>query len=231
MNNALILLIEDEPEIVEILETYFAREGFRTISANDGAIGLAHHQRLKPDLIVLDVKLPGLDGFEILAAIRRRGDTPVIMATALAEDLDKLQALRIGADDYVVKPYNPMEIVARAKAVLRRTSGRDARQQIRVGALTVDPVAYMAFVDLGTGQRSLELTRTEFRLLQCMASSPNRVFERSELVDACLPEGEALERTVDSHISNLRRKLASAGADGLLVGVRGVGYRLGDSGG
>lgn len=186
---------------------------------------------MKPDLIVLDVKLPGLDGFEILAAIRRRGDTPVIMATALAEDLDKLQALRIGADDYVVKPYNPMEIVARAKAVLRRTSGRDARQQIRVGALTVDPVAYMAFVDLGTGQRSLELTRTEFRLLQCMASSPNRVFERSELVDACLPEGEALERTVDSHISNLRRKLASAGADGLLVGVRGVGYRLGDSGG
>lgn len=228
MDNALVLIIEDEPEIAEILETYFMREGFRTISAGDGTIGLAHHQRLKPDLIVLDVKLPGQDGYEVLAAIRRRGDTPVIMTTALAEDLDKLQALRIGADDYVVKPYNPLEVVARAKAVLRRTLGRDKTQPIRIGPLTVDPGAYRATIDEPSGPTALELTRTEFRLLAYMAGSPNRVFERSELVDACLPEGEALERTVDSHISNLRRKLTSAGADNLLTGVRGVGYRLGD---
>lgn len=228
MDNALILIIEDEPEIVEILETYFVREGLRTISAGDGIIGLAHHQRLKPDLIVLDVKLPGQDGYEVLAAVRRRGDTPVIMVTALAEDLDKLQALRIGADDYVVKPFNPLEVVARAKAVLRRTSGRDVRQPLRVGPLTVDPGAHMASIDQPAGPAALELTRTEFRLLAYMAGSPNRVFERSELVDACLPEGEALERTVDSHISNLRRKLAAAGAGGLLSGVRGVGYRLAD---
>ena len=121
MENALVLIIEDEPEIVDILETYFVREGFRTVSANDGGIGLAHHQRLRPDIIILDDKLPGQDGYEVLAALRRRGDTPVIMVTALAEDLDKLQALRIGADDYVVKPFNPLEVVARAKAVLRRT--------------------------------------------------------------------------------------------------------------
>ncbi|RZS70645.1 two-component system response regulator AdeR [Phyllobacterium myrsinacearum] len=228
MENALILIIEDEPEIVEILEVYFSREGFRTISASDGTIGLAHHQRLKPDLIILDVKLPGQDGYEVLAVIRRRGDTPVIMATALAEDLDKLQALRIGADDYVVKPYNPLEVVARAKAVLRRATGRDVQQPMRVGPLTVDPGAYLASVEHPTGPAVLELTRTEFRLLSYMARSPNRVFERSELVDACLPEGEALERTVDSHMSNLRRKLAAAGADRLLLGVRGVGYRLAD---
>ncbi len=226
MENALVLIVEDEPEIVDILETYFGREGFRTVSANDGPTGLAHHLRLRPDIIILDVKMPGQDGYEVLAALRRRGDTPVIMVTALAEDLDKLQALRIGADDYVVKPFNPLEVVARAKAVLRRTRRRDAGNAIRVGPLTVDPDAYMASVETVKGQVSLELTRTEFRLLAHMASSPNRVFERSELVDACLPEGEALERTVDSHVSNLRRKLAAAGADGLMTGVRGVGYKL-----
>lgn len=228
MDNALILIIEDEPEIVDILQSYFIREGLRTISANDGTIGLSHHQRLKPDLIVLDVKLPGQDGYEVLAAIRRRGDTPVIMVTALAQDLDKLQALRIGADDYVVKPFNPLEVVARAKAVLRRTRGRNARQPIRIGPLTIDPGAHMASIEQPAGPKALQLTRTEFRLLAYMAGSPNRVFERSELVDACLPEGEALERTVDSHVSNLRRKLAAAGADDLLSGVRGVGYRLSD---
>ncbi|MCM5558411.1 response regulator [Pleomorphomonas sp. JP5] len=226
MNNALILIIEDEPEIAEIIETYFAREGFRVITAGDGPIGLAHHQRLRPDLVVLDIKLPGLDGYEVLAAIRRRGDTPVIMVTALAEDLDKLQALRIGADDYVVKPFNPLEVVARAKAVLRRTMGRGSDQVLRVGPLSVDPQAYVATIDNDTGAVALDLTRTEFRILAHMAASPNRAFERSELVDACLPESEALDRTVDSHVSNLRKKLTAAGGEGLLVGVRGVGYRL-----
>lgn len=226
MTNALILIIEDEPEIAEIIETYFAREGFRVISAGDGPTGLSHHQRLRPDLVVLDIKLPGLDGYEVLAAIRRRGDTPVIMVTALAEDLDKLQALRIGADDYVVKPFNPLEVVARAKAVLRRTMGRSPEQTLRVGPLAVDPQAYVATVDAGSGPVTLDLTPTEFRILAHMAASPGRAFLRSELVDACLPEGEALDRTVDSHVSNLRRKLAATGADGLLAGVRGVGYRL-----
>ncbi|MCD2174417.1 response regulator [Rhizobium sp. C4] len=226
MENALILVIEDEPEIADIIETYFIREGFRTISAGDGVVGLAHHAMLKPDLVILDVKLPGQDGYEVLAAIRRRGDTPVIMVTALAEDLDKLQALRIGADDYVVKPFNPMEVVARAKAVLRRTFGRLSGSMLRVGPLTIDPQAHSARIDTADGSVALELTKTEFRLLRHLAGSPNRVFERSELVDACLPEGDALNRTVDSHLSNLRRKLASAGADGLLTSVRGVGYKL-----
>ncbi|MDO1584887.1 response regulator [Rhizobium oryzicola] len=226
MDNSLVLIVEDEPEIAEILEVYFSREGFRTVSAANGSVGLSHHVRLKPDLIVLDVKLPDQDGFEVLAAVRRRSNTPVIMVTALAEDLDKLQALRLGADDYVVKPFNPLEVVARAKAILRRTIGGSLRQVRRVGMLSVDMEAHTATVEAAEGPRMLELTRTEFRLLAHMAASPNRVFERSELVDACLPEGEALDRTVDSHVSNLRRKLAAAGADRLLTGVRGVGYKL-----
>lgn len=226
MNNALILIIEDEPEIAEIIGTYLSREGFRVVTAGDGTTGLAHHQSLRPDLVVLDIKLPGQDGYEVLAAIRRRGDTPVIMVTALAEDLDKLQALRIGADDYVVKPFNPLEIVARVKAVLRRTIAGDTEKMLRVGLLTIDPQAYRVEVESPEGEVTLGLTRTEFRILAFMALRIGRVFERSELVDACLPEGEALDRTVDSHVSNLRRKLAAAGADGMLVGVRGVGYRL-----
>lgn len=228
MNNALILVIEDDPEISEIIETYFVREGFRVITAGDGATGLSHHQRLRPDLVVLDIKLPRQDGYEVLAAIRRVSDTPVIMVTALADDLDKLQALRIGADDYVVKPFNPLEVVARAKAVLRRASGRSPDHVLRVGPLNVDPQAHRAVVNTGSEPVILDLTRTEFRILAHMAASPNRVFERSELVDACLPEGEAMDRTVDSHVSNLRRKLTSAGAGNVLTGVRGVGYRIDD---
>lgn len=226
MMNALILIIEDEPEIAEILESYFAREGFRVICAGDGPLGLAHHQRLRPDLVVLDIKLPGLDGYEVLAAIRRRGETPVIMVTALAEDLDKLQALRIGADDYVVKPFNPLEVVARARAVLRRTLGRAPETLLRLGPLSVDPQAIRAVVETAAGPVPLDLTPTEFRILAHMAAAPGRAFARADLVDACLPEGEALDRTVDSHVSNLRRKLSAAGAEGLLTGVRGIGYRL-----
>ncbi|KQB12523.1 response regulator transcription factor [Rhodobacter capsulatus] len=226
MMNALILIIEDEPEIAEILESYFAREGFRVICAGDGPLGLAHHQRLRPDLVVLDIKLPGLDGYEVLAALRRRGETPVIMVTALAEDLDKLQALRIGADDYVVKPFNPLEVVARARAVLRRTLGRAPEAVLRLGPLSVDPQAIRAVVETAAGPVPLDLTPTEFRILAHMAAAPGRAFARADLVDACLPEGEALDRTVDSHVSNLRRKLSAAGAEGLLTGVRGIGYRL-----
>lgn len=233
MTSQLVLLIEDEPEIVAILQAYLERDGYRVVSAGDGATGLAHHRRLKPDLIVLDVKLPGLDGYEALARLRRQDDTPVIMLTALAEDLDKLQALRLGADDYVVKPFNPLEVVARVRAVLRRATGATGARVLRLGPLTIDPVAHRVTVE-GRGEgrdegeeRELPLTRTEFRLLAHMATAPDRVFDRAELVDACLPESEALERTIDSHVSNLRRKLAAAGLEGMAQAVRGVGYRLG----
>ena len=225
MTNALILIVEDEPEIADILRRYFEREGYRTVSAGDGETGLSHHMRLKPDLVVLDVKLPRQDGFEVLSVLRQRGDTPVIMVTALAQDIDKLQALRSGADDYVVKPFNPLEVVARAKVVLRR-AGHNRKRIMRVGALLIDMDAHTAIAEVNHQRHNLDLTRTEFRLLAHMAQWPNRVFERGELVDACLPEGDAVDRTVDSHISKLRRKLHEAGVDNQLTGVRGVGYRL-----
>ena len=227
MDNQLVLIIEDDLEIVRILQAYFERDGFRTIGAADAELGLAHHQRLRPDLVVLDVKLPKMDGYDVLAAIRRYAETPVIMVTALSEDIDKLQALRLGADDYVVKPFNPLEVVARARAILRRSQGGRNIALLKIGPLIIDSEAHVASVEADQKTVVLALTRTEFRLLHHMGRAPNRVFDRSELVDACLPEGEALDRTVDTHISNIRRKLARAGAEGLLSGVRGVGYRLG----
>jgi two-component system response regulator AdeR len=222
MTNQLILIIEDDIEIVRILQAYFERDGFRTVAATDPLTGLAHHQRLRPDLVVLDVKMPRMDGYETLAALRRTDDTPVLMVTALAEDLDKLQALRLGADDYVVKPFNPLEVVARARAILRRSQGGRQSSILRAGRLSIDTEAHTVQVD----SERIAVTRTEYRLLVHMVRSPNRVFERSALIDACLPEGEAMDRTVDSHVSNLRRKLVAAGLPDLLTVVRGVGYRF-----
>ena len=227
MENALILVVEDEPEITQILVSYLEREGFRIVTAADGETALMHHQLLKPDLLLLDVQLPKRDGFSVLTEVRRRGNTPVIMVTARAEDLDKLSALHVGADDYVVKPFNPMEVVARVKAVLRRANGAMGDPaMIRVGAIDIDTMCYMIQVVGDTGETRLDLTLTEYRILEHMARAPRRVFSRAELVDACMPESDALERTVDSHVSNLRRKLDVAGAPGHCPVVRGVGYRL-----
>lgn len=227
MNNNLILIVEDEHEIASILKSYLEREGFRTITAGDGEIALTHLQMVKPDLVLLDVQMPKRDGFSVLAEIRRLGSTPVIMTTARAEDLDKLSALQIGADDYVVKPFNPMEVVARVKAVLRRVHGALAGQDIlRVSSLEIDTTSYTVKVATLDSTENVDLTLTEYRIAEHLARAPRRVFTRSELVDACMPDSDALERTVDSHVSNLRRKLELAGAPGLFPVVRGVGYRL-----
>lgn len=224
--NALAIIAEDDSEIVDILDAYMTREGFRTVRAADGKTAIDLHLILKPDLMLLDVTMPRLDGWEVLAEIRRRGDTPVIMITALDKDIDRLQGLRIGADDYIVKPFNPIEVVARAKAVLRRAGLGNAAGVLRVSRLTIDLDGYQAKVEANGENKAVPLTLTEFRLLAHMARAPMKVFARGELVDACLPGGDALDRTVDSHVSNLRRKLELAGAPGMLSGVRGVGYRL-----
>ncbi len=223
---ALVLIAEDDDEISAILDAYLVREGFRTVQARDGRAALDIHLALKPDLVLLDVTMPRLDGWEVLAELRRRGNTPAIMITALDKDIDRLQGLRIGADDYVVKPFNPIEVVARAKAVLRRSGLATAAGILRVGDLAIDLDAYQASLGAGAEAIRLALTLNEFRILAHMARSPARVFTRSELVDACLPGSDALDRTVDSHVSKLRRKLEQAGAIGLLPGVRGIGYRL-----
>jgi two-component system response regulator AdeR len=223
---ALVLIAEDDPQISEILDAYLVREGLRTVRAADGRVATDLHEVLKPDLVLLDVTMPYRDGWEVLAEIRRRGATPVIMISALDEDIDRLQGLRFGADDYIVKPFNPAEVVARVKAVLRRTLSVADVAVLRVDRLTVDLESYQVHVDDDGTARYLNLTLSEFRILAYLARTPFKVHSRSELVDACLPGGDALERTVDSHVSNIRRKLEQAGAYGLLPSVRGVGYRL-----
>lgn len=229
MENALILIVEDEAAIAEILEAYFRREGCRTVRAADGETAVTHHRMLNPDLVVLDVNLPKKNGYDVLQAIRQIADTPVLMATALGEDAEKLGALRFGADDYVVKPFNPLEVVARAKAILRRAQAASSRSKVlRAGVIEVNLETHaVAIVHDDSPPQRPDLTLTEFRLIAHLARVPQKVFSRAELLDACLPtDGDALERTVDSHISKARRKLELAGAKGYLEGVRGIGYRL-----
>lgn len=227
MDNALVLVVEDEAEISNIIVTYLERAGFRTIAASDGDIALTQFRLLKPDIVLLDIKLPKRDGIDVLREIRQFCDTPVIMITALAEDIEKISALRLGADDYVVKPFNNLEVVERVKAVLRRSQGQSSSERsINVDVLTIDFAAHAVFVRKGEANQFVDLTHSEFLLISHMARAPKRAYSRSELVDACLPEGDALERTIDSHISNSRKKLSAAGATGFLETVRGVGYRL-----
>lgn len=220
--NPLALIAEDDKDIADIIRAYLEREGFRTVQAGDGRTALDLHLALKPDILLLDLSMPLVDGWEVLSEVRRRGTTPVLVITALDQDIDKLQALRIGADDYVVKPFNPVEVVARAKAVLRRAGAGTANGMLRVGPVDIDPAAHI----VRTARGEVALTLTEFRLLTHMARTPSRVFSRSELLDACLPGSDAIDRTVDSHVSKLRRKLAQAGAPDMPESVRGVGYRL-----
>ncbi|MBH1827321.1 response regulator transcription factor [Stenotrophomonas maltophilia] len=213
---ALVLIVEDEAEIADILCAYLEREGLRTLRAADGHSALDLHRSARPDLVLLDVQLPRLDGWSVLTQLRQRGETPVIMLTALDQDLDKLTALRMGADDYVVKPFNPAEVAARV----------DAPTALRVGPLLIDSATHAVHVEGEGYSHEVLLTLTEFKLLHCMALAPTRIFSRSELMHECLPESEALERTVDSHVSKLRRKLDEVGMVNVPASVRGVGYRL-----
>ncbi|MBR7793859.1 response regulator transcription factor [Undibacterium sp. FT147W] len=225
---ALVLIAEDEPEIVEIIKAYLHRDGMRTAHAKDGRAALELHLAIKPDLVLLDVKMPHVDGWQVLSELRRRGNTPVIMLTSHDQDIDKLIALRVGADDYVVKPFNPAEVAARALAVLRRTgsNGVAERGLLRCGPIEVNLESHQAHVLRNDAALPLSLTLTEFRLLAHMARTPARVHSRAELLVSCLPEGDSLERTVDSHISKLRKKLEAADVPHLLVSLRGVGYCL-----
>jgi two-component system response regulator AdeR len=220
-SSPLVLVVEDDNGIADILQAYLVRAGFRAARAKDGEAALKLARTLRPDLLLLDLNLPKKDGFAVLAALRHESDTPVIVVSALDEDVDKLTALRIGADDYVAKPFNPNEVIARITAVLRRSSAAGPKV-IRLGKLTLDSEAHRAVTDSGP----LVLTPSEYRLLEHLLRRAGRVQSRSELVDACLPGAEALDRTVDSHLARLRRKLSEAGAGVELTTVRGVGYRL-----
>ncbi|GKQ18203.1 DNA-binding response regulator [Klebsiella michiganensis] len=222
------MIIEDDADAAGVLEAYLRRENYDVAVTVDGLAGLDMAQRWKPDLILLDVMLPGLNGTEVLASLRRKSDVPVIMVTAMGDMPDRIGALRYGADDYVVKPYHPGEVVARVQAVLRRSRKAETQEDIlRWQGLEVDVAAIVAAVsNPGESVHVLDLTPTEFSLLATLMRAPVRPFSRQYLLERCLPESEALERVVDTHIYNLRKKLEGAGVSGVLVNVRGVGYRF-----
>ena len=227
--NPLILVIEDEPDIAEIIQAYLIRDGFRSQHCGNGQQGLQYLRQARPDLVLLDIRMPGQNGIDVLQAVRAQGNTPVIMLTALTDDINKLLSLRLGADDYIAKPFNPEEMVARIHAVLRRSqaSAKTRDERIRLGPLLIDNVVHAAFVvDADGHENPLPLTLTEYRLLAFLARQPRRCMSRFELIEACMPESDALDRVIDSHLSKLRRKLSDAGCGHLIETVRGVGYRL-----
>ena len=228
MQSKRVLIIEDDADAAGVLEAYLKRENYEVMIAGDGSGGLETAGRWQPDLILLDIMLPGMNGTEVLAALRRRDDTPVIMVTAMGDAPDRIGALRYGADDYVVKPYHPGEVVARVQAVLRRSqSHAPAAESLRWAGLVVDPLALTAVVDSDSdAPRRLDLTPTEFSLLVTLMRAPTRPFTRLFLLEHCLPASDALERVVDTHVYNLRRKLEAAGISDVLPAVRGVGSRF-----
>ncbi len=223
-----ILVVEDEREIADLLVAYLERAGFEVARASNVADAVRTHAQFRPDLMLLDIGLPGGDGLVVLTSVRRRFDTPVIMVTALDDDVTKLSSLRIGADDYVVKPFNPSEVVERARAVLRRAHGATGRRTLNIGSLVIDLDARVVTCRAADGEvgERLPLTPTEFEILAHMARQPRRAFTRADLLEAVAPDSEAYDRVIDSHLSKLRQKLNTAGCANMIEPVRGIGYRL-----
>ncbi|MGD8406374.1 MAG: response regulator transcription factor [Anaerolineales bacterium] len=222
--SSLILVVDDEPKIVRLARDYLEKNGFRVVTAADGPSALAMARREKPDLIVLDLLLPDMDGREVCRILRNESDVPIIMLTALSEESDQIVGLEIGADDYIVKPFSPRALVARVRALLRRTQG-DVKTPtvIRVGGLEVDSARHTATLE----GKSLHLTPSEFDLLALLASRPGRTFTRQQLMDDLYGgAASSVDRSVDSHIKNLRRKLESATESSFIETVYGVGYRF-----
>jgi DNA-binding response OmpR family regulator len=215
-----ILLVDDEPEILEICSDYLKASGFDVATAKDGAQGLSTARREHPDLIVLDLMMPEMDGLDVCRAIRRESNVPIIMLTARVEEADKLIGLELGADDYMTKPFSPRELVARVKVVLRRISGDTSAEVIRVGNVSLDRTHYEVQIE----KRVLSLTPTEFEIMATLMSQPGRIFSRHQLLNAAHGVAfESYERAIDSHIRNLRRKLEP---DELIFTVHGVGYKF-----
>lgn len=222
---ALVLVVEDELTLAQTIELYLHNEGYKTERAGDGLRALEIFNATSPDLVLLDIGLPKMDGLELIQMIRKKSNCPVIMLTARSEEVDELLGLALGADDYLIKPVSARKLIARVKTVLKRsTVNKEFSEIIRLDSLEINTYSQEASV----GQHVLELTPTEFRLLYYLASTPNRAISRSELYDYAMPESSAYERAVDIHLTNLRRKLRDAGLDKLIETVRGVGYRIKD---
>jgi DNA-binding response OmpR family regulator len=229
MARRLVLIIDDERELRTMLSSYLKKEGFETLEAADGPQGLEFATKAEPDLIILDVGLPGIDGFEVLRRLRQRSDVPVIMLTARSEEMDRVVGLTVGADDYVTKPFSPREVSARITAILRRSSmatrsGEDEEQALRFEGLIIDSAKREVVCD---GQ-PVEVSTLEFDLLVALASSPGRVFSRQQLMEKVWGwDYFGVDRVVDVHMVNIRKALGDDPAHPRFIGtVRGVGYKF-----
>jgi two-component system alkaline phosphatase synthesis response regulator PhoP len=225
MAKGIVLVIDDEEDLIELVRYNLDKEGFDVIGAYDGESGLSLALQKKPDAVIIDLMLPGIDGLEVCRSLRSRGETshiPVIMLTAKASESDRVVGLEIGADDYVTKPFSPRELAARIKALLRRTQGfRRNATTIRHGNISIDPNSHEVQCD---GQ-TVGLTATEYRLLHFMASHPGHVFSRNTLIESVLGRDvTVLDRTIDVHIMALRRKMGACGK--WIETMRGFGYRF-----
>jgi two-component system, OmpR family, alkaline phosphatase synthesis response regulator PhoP len=226
-NVARILVVDDEPKIVQLVRDYLERAGFAVSTARDGNEALMRAHSERPDLIVLDLGLPGLDGLEVTRRLRRDSGVPIIMLTARHEETDKVVGLELGADDYVTKPFSPRELEARVRAVLRRQAPAADAEVIRAGDLTLD----LPRLRTEVAGRSVPMTATEFQLLTALARQPGRVFTRAQLLDAIHGVAfESYERAIDAHVKNIRRKIEpDPRTPRYLLTVYGVGYRLTDA--
>lgn len=219
-----ILVVDDDTKTVELVKLYLNRDGYKVLTAYDGIEALRLAREGHPDLIVLDLMLPGIDGLEICRTLRNESDVPIIMLTARTTDQDKLTGLELGADDYMTKPFSPRELAARVRTVLRRLPGERGPAQVTQGELVVDFHKHEATL----ASRPLNLTSVEFRLLGVLVKEPGRVFSRAQLIDQALgPDFEGFDRTIDVHILNLRRKLEpDPGHPRYIKTVYGVGYKF-----
>lgn len=220
-----VLIVDDDVKITKLLKSYFDKEGFITYLAHEGTSVNSLVREKEPDIIILDLMLPGMDGYEVTRKLRKDSDVPILMLTARDEETDRLIGLEMGADDYVIKPFSPREVVARSKAILRRTRKAAAPTEIvRVGELAIDTERHL----VKKGAATIELTPTEFKILDLLAGSVNRVFTRLQIVERV--QGFAFdgyERTVDAHMKNLRRKIEDNPKEPRYIQtVYGVGYRL-----
>ena len=219
-----VLVVDDDVKTVELVKLYLNRDGYRVITAYDGVQALRLAREAHPDLIVLDLMLPGIDGLEICRTLRAESDVPIIMLTAMTTDDDRLTGLDLGADDYVTKPFSPRELAARVRAVLRRLPGERGPERIIHGTITVDFLKHEAFLE----NRSLNLTPVEFKLLGAFVKEPGRVFSRAQIIDKALGyDFDGFDRTIDVHILKLRRKLEPDPRHPRYIKtVYGAGYKL-----
>jgi two-component system alkaline phosphatase synthesis response regulator PhoP len=220
-----IFIVDDEPQIVKVLKAYLEKAGFQVVTASDGKIALATFQREKPDFLILDLNLPGMDGLDICKAIRRDSNVPILMLTARVEETDRLIGLELGADDYVIKPFSPREVVARVKTIFRRTTAEPSKPEIiQVGQIMIDQEQH----SVSLAGRAIDLTPTEFEILVTLAKQPKRVFSRLQIMEQAQGDAfEGYERTIDAHIKNIRLKLEPNPKKPVYIQtVFGLGYKL-----